>query len=252
MKVSILLILTFVQLCSSQPVQRLNSHEEIKRDLFVRVSSVSSVRDSRIELFDDADKPGRKNPTLAVVYSLLLPGMGELYAGNYNAGKYFTIAEGGLLVALGSVQWYANWLQHDARGFAVQHAHVIDDGKSDQYFVDIGAANNVYDFNEAILRLRDINKTYDPNSAYAWAWDTEPNRARYRDLRVTSDEMFNNVRFVVAVMAVNNLVSAINAGRLVISHNKSIEESGLLDIHANLLGPITRPDGMMISVSKNF
>src|ERR1039457_6180733 len=35
----------------------------------------------------------RKSVFLAITYSILLPGMGELYAGNYASGKYFTIAE---------------------------------------------------------------------------------------------------------------------------------------------------------------
>ena len=36
----------------------------------------------------------RKNPGMAVILSLLLPGMGELYAGSYDEGKIFTIADG--------------------------------------------------------------------------------------------------------------------------------------------------------------
>jgi hypothetical protein len=36
----------------------------------------------------------RKSPALAILYSILLPGMGELYAGDYSSGKYFTIADG--------------------------------------------------------------------------------------------------------------------------------------------------------------
>ena len=37
---------------------------------------------------------GKKNAGLAILYSLILPGMGELYAENYESGKYFTIADG--------------------------------------------------------------------------------------------------------------------------------------------------------------
>ena len=34
----------------------------------------------------------KKNLGLAILYSLLLPGMGELYTDAYSSGKYFTIA----------------------------------------------------------------------------------------------------------------------------------------------------------------
>jgi len=38
----------------------------------------------------------KKSVVLAVVASLILPGMGELYAGSFESGKYNLIAEGGL------------------------------------------------------------------------------------------------------------------------------------------------------------
>src|SRR5437868_5743769 len=71
----------------------------------------------------------RKSPALAALYSLLLPGMGELYVGDYGSGKYFTIAEGALWTGWGGMQWYGNWKQNDSRQFAAQHAQISLDGK---------------------------------------------------------------------------------------------------------------------------
>jgi len=42
--------------------------------------------------FDDVKK--KKSNGLAILYSMILPGMGELYAGSYDSGIYFTIADG--------------------------------------------------------------------------------------------------------------------------------------------------------------
>ena len=50
----------------------------------------------------------KKKTGLAIIYSLLLPGMGELYAGDYSSGKYFTIADGVLWGTLIGVNAYAN------------------------------------------------------------------------------------------------------------------------------------------------
>jgi hypothetical protein len=203
-------------------------------------------------LNESKEVDGKKKVGLAVLYSLLLPGMGELYVGDYNTGKYLTIAEGALWITYGAFYWNGSWIQNDARRFAVQHASANIAGKGDQYFVDIGNYNSVYEYNEEILRQRNEHKVYDPQSSFYWKWDSGLNREQYRDLRVSSDNVFNNARFVLAAVAVNHLISAFNAARLTISHNNEVEETALLNIHANVIGGISNPNGIIITVSKNF
>ena len=194
----------------------------------------------------------KKSVGMALLYSLLLPGMGELSLGKYDQGKYFTIAEGVLWLTWGSFQWYGNWVQDDARRFAAQHAGVDPGGKSDQYFIDIGNFRSVYAFNDQVLLDRDPQKLYPPNSAFYWNWDADSDREQYRQLRVASDEAYNDSRFVVAAVLVNHVVSAVNAARLAISHNKAAAESGTLDIRATVLGGVRHPHGIMISFSKDL
>ena len=69
-----------------------------------------------------ADQPQKKSVFLAVALSLTLPGMGELYAGNFNAGKYHLIAEGGIWLAYASLRLHSTWERQDAHSFAVEHA----------------------------------------------------------------------------------------------------------------------------------
>jgi TM2 domain-containing membrane protein YozV len=204
------------------------------------------------ELFPQTVQGESKSPGVAAIYSLLLPGMGELYVGEYGSGKYFTIVDGALVVALVSFDRYANWLKDDSRQFAAAHAHTSVDGKDDQFFSDIGDYQTVYDFNEAALRNRQPQKVYDPRSGFYWSWDSPVIREQYRSIRVSSDDRFNDTRFIVAAMAVNHLVSAINAARLAIRHNKSLEEGQLLDIHADVIGGIAHPGGIMITLSRTF
>jgi hypothetical protein len=64
----------------------------------------------------------KKSVPLATLYSLLLPGMGELYLDRYDIGKYFTMAEGGLWLTWGAFQMNGVWVRDDARRFAMQHA----------------------------------------------------------------------------------------------------------------------------------
>lgn len=201
-----------------------------------------------------SEQPEKKSVAQAAIYSLLLPGMGELYVGNYGMGKYFTIAEGALWVTLYGVDRYAHWLQDDAYQYATQHAGIQAGSKSDQFYIDIGNDSDVYAFNRRILQSRQLYSVYSEatNSPDYWKWDTDANRSSYRDMRVSSSQMFDNTHFVIAVIALNHALSAINAARLAVSHNKSLATDGWIDMHARVLGSLVHPDGMMITFSKTF
>jgi len=203
-------------------------------------------------LIAQINPPEKKSVSTGVIYSLLVPGMGEMYAGQYGTGKYFTVAEGALWLTLLAFDRQGSWLEADAHNFAAQHAQVNLNGKSEQYFVDIGNFNSVYAYNQQVLRDRDVHKLYDEQSAYKWTWDSPANRDIYRDRIVSSNQMFNNTRFVAAAIAVNHVVSAINAARLIIANNKNAEQSEIIDIHASVTGGYLHPDGIMISFKKSF
>ena len=228
---------------------------QVLPDARLSISTVQESAEKNHDVFEQGNNSGeRKSVALAAAYSLLLPGMGELYAGNYSVGKYFTIAEGALIVALVGMDRYANWLQNDALQYAVQHARVNVDGKDDQYYKAIGNFNDVNAYNAEMLRSRDPEKTYDPNpnSPYYWQWDSKANRVQYRDLRVSSDERFNDTRFIAAVIGINHLVSAINAARSAISHNKSLQHSNAIDLHAEVIGGFTTPMGIRLTLTRTF
>lgn len=252
MKSFILFLFLVISIAGGQELTPLNRRDAIARDLFSQSLTGPSLRREEPLFFQEPRTQEKKNLALAAAYSLLLPGMGEMYAGDYGSGKYFTIAEGSLWIALGSVHWYANWLQNDARSFAVQHANVVLENKADQYFVDIGNFANTYTYNQGALRAREYFKTYNPNSAFAWSWDSDASRSQFRDRRIASDEMFNNTKFIAAVIGLNHLISAINAGRIALAHNKGVDQAASIDLHANLLGTIARPTGVRLTITRHF
>ncbi len=224
------------------------SRFEIQRDLFGSGSTAKIVP----TLFPDDMASGKKSTGLAAIYSLLLPGMGELYAGGFESGKYFLIAEGALWLTYASFEIYGNQIRDDARAFAQAHAGVNPAGKNDQFFVDIGNYLNTDEYNQQKLRDHDVTKLYD-DPTYQWAWDTDPSRSTFREQRIASDNMYNNRKFVVGAILINHVGSAINAVRAAISHNKALSDAGGdLDIHANVMGGWANPHGMMLTVTKTF
>lgn len=227
-----------------------SSRFEVQQDLLAG----NTRRLPPVPLFpDDVSSARRKSTGLAAIYSLLLPGMGELYAENFESGKYFIIAEGTLWLTYAAFEVYGNQLQDDSRSFAQAHAGVSPSNKADQYFIDIGNFLDIHEYNEKKLRDREPEKLYDATSHYAWRWDSDLSRATYRDQRIASENMYNNRKFVVAAILVNHVASAINAVRATIIHNKAVSDAiGQLDIRADVMGGWLNPHGVILTVTKTF
>jgi hypothetical protein len=244
-------IVGLVQLFAGSPSSRPLSTFETRLDLIGPVQSTSA---SSMSLPQDVSVSGKKSVGLAALYSLLIPGMGELYTGEFgSSGKYFLAAEGVLWLTWGTFDVYGNSVRDDSRAFAVAHASADVSGKDDQFFVDLGNFMNTADYNEKKLRDREVDKLYDPAAGYAWQWDSDASRATFRDRRVSSDNAYNNRKFVIAAVIVNHVASAINAARAAIAHNKEIDSAlGDLQFGARVLGGWEQPDGIMLSVAKSF
>jgi hypothetical protein len=165
----------------------------------------------------------KKNAGLAILYSVLLPGMGELYAESYSSGKYFTIAEGAMLISYFGLNAYGNWQEDRYKSFAAANGGIDLAGKDEDYFAIIGEYNSIEDYNNSQALDRNFPEMYEP-AAYYWKWETSDERRTYRNMWVSSEQAFNNLRFVVGAMILNRIVSAINAVRLVAAYNKSMQE----------------------------
>ncbi|MGA7159578.1 MAG: hypothetical protein WBZ48_01160 [Bacteroidota bacterium] len=202
---------------------------------------------------DNLAIPKKKSQATAVLYSLLLPGMGEWYADDFGSGRYSLIAEATLWLTYASFQQYGTWYQNDARQFAVAHASASSNGKNDQFFVNMANFDNVYEYNDQKLRERDAADLYDPASGYFWSWDSDADREHFRALRVSGDRIFNNSRFVIGAVIVNHIVSAINAARLVRHYNKNADEGlGSWQIEPYQIGGLGQIDGMRLTYTKRF
>lgn len=229
------------------------SETEIRTELF-GLQRISGPDTGPLLLQDmSSATPAKKSVGLAAVYSFLLPGMGELYAGGFNSGKYFLLAEGLLWLSYAAIDIHASSQREDARVFSAVHAGVNRSGKDDQFFVNVGNFASVDDYNDKKLRDRELDLVYDPAQGYNWRWDSEASRQTFRDQRVASENMFNNRKFVGAAILVNHVASAINAARAAIAHNSALGEVlGDLRFDAHILGGWDGAHGVMLTVSRGF
>jgi hypothetical protein len=217
----------------------------------VVVKDIQSKIVTQVNLEYSSSSESQKSVVLAVVASLILPGMGEWYAGSFESGKYNLIAEGGLWLAYSGFRMHANWLQQDAQTFANQHAGAQFDNKDDQYSVNIGNFNSTDEYNQAKLRNRENDLVY-TTEQYTWQWDSDANRTQFKDLRIRSGEVKNNAKFIIAAVVINHLYSAFSAGRKAAAYNKDLSMLDKIEIQAYALNNGTHVDGIGLSISTQF
>ena len=194
----------------------------------------------------------KKSVWVAIGYSLLMPGLGDLYADNFRTGRYYMGADVALWMTYGGFRLYGNWLKQDAKTYASQYAGANLNGKNDQFAVDLGNFNNVYDYNDAKLRNRQFDLMYDPNSNYAWQWQSDDNRLHYKDVRIRGDAVLRNSQFVVGVLVINRVIAAISAVRSVSAYNRSIQSLGTWRLKADVSGGVLSAQNMELTLSREF
>ncbi len=198
----------------------------VNTNVFAQSLAIDFSRDGRTLITENfaGQTKEKKSAGLGVLYSLLLPGMGELYAGDYSLGKYFTIADVALWGALVGTKYYGDIKRDNYIAFAELHAGVNRHGKDDVYWGTIGNYDNINIYNDEMELMREFDKIYDVDT-YFWEWDEVANRKKYRSMRNASETAYNNIKFVVSALIINRLASAVDALLLIKRNNKAVDEA---------------------------
>lgn len=172
--------------------------------------------------FSDQTKE-RKKPVLSILYSAILPGMGEWYAGDFSSGYYFTAAEAALWSVYLGMSSYSTWQKDNYISFASVEGQVGVNNKNSEFYADIGNYTSINQYNDEKAFYRQFEKMYNESTHY-WKWENETDRKAYRNMWLASQRTNNNLRFVVGGMLLNRLISIVNAVRLTARHNRSLSE----------------------------
>lgn len=229
--------------------------EPVDAPFHPEAAAFHGVLTSEAAPYDPLEEPAqdRKSTALAAIYSLLLPGMGELYAGGFSSGKYFLMAEGALWLTYGAFTVHGNSQQDDARTYAISRAGIDPSGKDDQFYVDIGNFLTTEEYNDKQLRDRQPDILYSRAEGEGWTWESDAARGAYKDERLSSETTYNNRKFVVAAIVVNHIASAINAARAAIRHNSALDQAlGELTFDASVLGGVYQPHGLLVTVRRGI
>ena len=222
----------------------------------VLAESFDNVQLSETPLSADATEvSGKKSRFLGIVYSLLLPGMGELYADRFDRGRIPLIVEGFLWLGFTGLTLYSDNVADNAITFAQQHAGIDPDGKDDDFFNNVENHINVYAYNDTKLNFRELDALYPTGrgDGYYWQWDTDENRADYEDQRILADNLSNSVSFVILGMVANRIWSAIQASIAVKDYNESLNmQSSLPEMNAHITTYQGKTDGIRFDFQQRF
>jgi hypothetical protein len=216
---------------------------ELKQE--IQTPQVTSFDGSTYELKE------KKSVGLAIIYSLLLPGMGELYADDYSSGMYLTIADGVFWSALAGLNIYGDWQKDNYKSFAASNGYVNLDGKDEDYFATITDYISIEEYNEYQSLHRNYEEMLDPEKYY-WEWDSVAERREYRNMWSSSEQAYNDIRFAAGALILNRVISAINAVRLVSKYNKSISEDLSWNVNFGINKQPTLPTQMTFNFTTSF
>lgn len=202
-----------------------------------------------------SSEPAPSRSAKPYLYSLLLPGMGQLSMGEKGHAIPFFIAEG--LIWTSYIYWQVagNLREDDYIEQAQRNAGVGVSDAEDDYWSIVGqysrSSGEGPDSYEEDLR-RDAREIYPsdpaaqdayvaenlPTGDQAWEWSTEDLRSQYRDTRESSNTAFHRAKYSFAAALVNRVVSVIDV-RLLRRNQQKEARTGELKpeyrIHADAL-----------------
>ncbi|OGV17931.1 MAG: hypothetical protein A2237_08085 [Stygiobacter sp. RIFOXYA2_FULL_38_8] len=193
----------------------------------------------------------KKSVGLGILYSMILPGMGELYADAYDSGKYFTIADGALWGMFTGFTLYGDWKRNNYVSFAKTNAGINLDGMESDFIANVSIYMSTDDYNRIKELNREFDQTYNAN-LYKWNWASNDKRKEFRDMWSSSEGAYNKVRFVVGALILNRIVSAINAVRLVSAYNRNLPQELSWNIYFGVEDKPTLPQTFTFNFIQRF
>ncbi len=191
----------------------------------------------------------QKSRGKAMLLSLVLPGLGEKYAGAHTRAAVFMSTEVALILSYIGFKQYSHWRKEDYKTYAASHASVDLSNKTDSYFVNIGNYQSISEYNAAKLRQRNLQEFYRDEQAYYWEWQSQAHRHKFDQLRISADKANSNALFVLGAIFANHMISAIDAMWSAQQYNKNQQKS----LSVNMFwGQVGQDQGVNLALIKRF
>ena len=165
--------------------------------------------------------------TRAVLYSLLLPGLGDYKLGNHGRATAFFITEGAIWVSYAAFQVQGNGREDEYQDLAVRFAGVTRTGHSDDFYAKLREYDTSVQYEADVKmdgRIELVGGGLDEIGADAldryflenrlsdyepWQWSSHDRRLQYSEVRSSSKTAYRRADYMIAAAAANRVVSAI-------------------------------------------
>ncbi len=175
----------------------------------------------------------QKNPALAMLMSLALPGLGELYTGNTARARGFFSAEAGIWVGYAAFRVQQGLRTDDYKEYAGIFAGVPDGSTSDYYqdVADYIRSEGDDSYNQAIRAEArslypddlDAQRAYLTSHGYfgssSWEWESEQRFEHYRGLRHGAAVSRRNAFYMTGLAVLNRALSVIDSAWMARRYN---------------------------------
>ncbi|MBN2564386.1 MAG: hypothetical protein JXB46_01605 [Candidatus Eisenbacteria bacterium] len=187
--------------------------------------------------FERTAGSSRKNPMFALLLSCVVPGWGEIYAGETTRGRWFMASEAAVWVGYGSFKLQAKMREDDYIEYAQIYAGV--EGADSDYLSDIAdyvRSEGDASYNQAIraearsLYPDDLEaqRDYAAEHGYygddSWDWGSRDRFYKYRDLRGAASQSDRYAFYMTGLAFLNRAISAIDSAWMARRYNAGIDE----------------------------
>ena len=154
---------------------------------------------------------------LALIKSLLLPGLGHKYV---NDGRWsgwaiaYTAADVSLWLSLLGGEWHRNSLITSYETLASGSANADLSGKNRSFYLNLASFESSDIFYETMLRNRAWDQIgYVSDPSFQWEWDSEESFNEFRSLRNDAESLRRRKTILIASLVVNRLLSGAISAR---------------------------------------
>lgn len=156
-----------------------------------------------------------KSPKKAAFLSILLPGVGELYAGGKKSSRFFLFTEGLFWTGLISFKKLNSARVNTFEAYAAAHAGTNLEGRQNSHLDRVSNYKSIYDYNARIHFVDgEFANPLPETPENTWEWDSQASREKFIDLR--SDATWARTRsfLFVGALLFNRFASALNAAHI--------------------------------------
>lgn len=203
------------------------------------IIETDSATTTSVTMYDENAEDQKKSEWGAALLNLALPGTGHLYLKEHKKGAMYLSIEAVLFMGMLFSEKTHQRYYGDARNLAFRYGHTeTTRADDDPYWNHISLVESSSTYNSLYMSNRDFDRRYLEN-ADQWRWDSVSDREKYADVRTTGDKWHDAWSIFMGGLALNRLVSFIDARISAKRYNRSV----LANVHVQPFYSIADDEG---------